>query len=73
MLLLYCKSLDRLNEIEVEIRQHGLTVTTQRTGMSHLHPLLGVEIKLRSQILKLEKQFDFTKPKSALEKIYENQ
>jgi phage terminase small subunit len=42
---------DRADQCKAKVDGDGLTVTTQRSGVSHIHPLLAAEERFRRQFL----------------------
>jgi len=47
------RCLDRLAEIRSKLASEGLTVVSQRSGVTRAHPLLAYEAKLRQQFTRL--------------------
>ncbi len=69
MLAIHCELLDQIAAIEAKLQQEGLTKITARTGAQHAHPLLAIQIQLRGQVLKMEKEFRFAKPEDPLAQL----
>ena len=50
---------DRMQQARIMIKKEGLTITSGRSGVRHVHPAVGVEATARGQLLAAWKNLGF--------------
>lgn len=53
------RAYDRAEQARIMLKKEGLTITSERSGVRHVHPAVGVEATARGQFLAAWKQLGF--------------